>query len=608
ALKGADLGVWDWNAVTNEYTFDERWAEIFGYELDELTPHLTTWVNMVHPDDLDAAEAKWNAHVAGETPFYSSEHRMKTKSGIWKWVSDRGKVVELGEDGRTRRATGTILDITERKRAEGALRESEEKLRNLVEQSNDGIVLADEQGLVVMWNDGFERITGIKYEEVAGEPIWEVLTRNPRPEYDSQEAREQVKHTVQRVLKEGIIPGGDTPSSRVIIHRDGSQRILQDLPFPIKTERGFMIASFVRDITDQHKAEQALKESETRYRTLVETSPDGIVVGDLDGTISMANEGALRMTGFEREEEIIGQNGFQFIIPEERELALELLGKVLEIGHTNAEEFTLIRTDGSTKPVEIGASVIRDEEQNPLSYVLMIRDVADRKIRETELRYAKERASLYLDLMSHDIRNQLQAILGGTEIVMEMASSEEAKRILGGIKDGADKCERIIGKVKITEELLSVELTRTDIVKAFNTCMFKFKTANSDVIIESNIKLERAIVDADVFISAMCTNLLENAIEHNPHDEKKIWISIEEKDDGYEISVADNGKGISDITKETLFDVTRRFGGVGLHQSREIADKYGGLLKVTDRVSGAPEKGADFRIWLPKSKVFLNPT
>ncbi|MHA2188018.1 MAG: PAS domain S-box protein, partial [Candidatus Thorarchaeota archaeon] len=123
--------------------------------------------------------------------------------------------------------------------------------------------------------------------------------------------------------------------------------------------------------------------------------------------------------------------------------------KVLEIGHTNAKEFTLIRRDGRTKPVEIGASVIRDEELNPLSFVLMIRDVAERKKRETELRYAKERASLYLDLMSHDIRNQLQAILGGTEIVMEMSSSDEAKRILGGIKDGANKCERIIGKVKI---------------------------------------------------------------------------------------------------------------------------------------------------------------
>ncbi|MHA2161969.1 MAG: PAS domain S-box protein [Candidatus Thorarchaeota archaeon] len=608
ALKGADLGVWDWNAFANEYTFDDRWAEIFGYKLEELTPHLTTWVNMVHPDDLEVAEAKWNAHVAGETPFYSSEHRMKTKSGIWKWVSDRGKVVELNVDGTTRRATGTLLDITERKRAESALRESEEKLRNLVEQSIDGIVLADEQGLVVMWNEGLERITGIRYDEVAGEPLWEVLTMNSLPEYSTPEAKEQIKVFVQKALKEGLVPGGDSPSSRVIIHRNGSQRILQDLPFPIKTDRGFMIASFVRNISTQHKAEQALKESETRYRTLVETSPDAIVVGDLDGTITMVNERALRIIGFEKEEEMIGQSGFQYIIPEERGIALELLAKVLEIGHTNAKEFTLIRRDGRTKPVEIGASVIRDEELNPLSFVLMIRDVAERKKRETELRYAKERASLYLDLMSHDIRNQLQAILGGTEIVMEMSSSDEAKRILGGIKDGANKCERIIGKVKITEELLSVDLTPTDIVKAFKTCVSKFTSTNPDVFVESSISLEKAIVDADEFISAMCANLMENAIEHNPRDEKKVWISIDEKDGGYEISVADNGKGISDITKETLFDATRRFGGVGLHQSREIADKYGGLLKVTDRVPGFPEKGVDFRIWLPKSKGFLNPT
>ncbi|MHA2396339.1 MAG: PAS domain S-box protein, partial [Candidatus Thorarchaeota archaeon] len=133
ALKGADLGVWDWNAEDDEMVFSERWAEMLGYTLDEIEPNYAGWEKLVHPDDIETMESKWNDHVAGKTPFYSSEHRMRTKAGGWKWVLERGKVVELNEAGGTKRATGTLLDITERKVFEKALQQSEEKYRNLLD-------------------------------------------------------------------------------------------------------------------------------------------------------------------------------------------------------------------------------------------------------------------------------------------------------------------------------------------------------------------------------------------------------------------------------------------------------------------------------------------
>ncbi len=90
-------------------------------------------------------------------------------------------------------------------------------------------------------------------------------------------------------------------------------------------------------------------------------------------------------------------------------------------------------------------------------------------------------------------------------------------------------------------------------------------------------------------------------MEHNPRPDKHIWLTLEEVDEGFEARIADDGKGIPDTVKDGLFDVSRRYGGVSLHQTKEIVDKYGGRIKVTDRVPGTPEEGAEFCIWLPRA-------
>jgi PAS domain S-box-containing protein len=117
-LRGADLGLWDWNIETNEMIFNARAAEIVGYEYGELEPHVRTWDMLVHPDDRARVRALMNAHVRGETPSYESEHRLRTKSGGWVWVLNRGKVVSRDAGGRALRVTGTQFDISDRKRGE----------------------------------------------------------------------------------------------------------------------------------------------------------------------------------------------------------------------------------------------------------------------------------------------------------------------------------------------------------------------------------------------------------------------------------------------------------------------------------------------------------
>ncbi|MBU0718468.1 MAG: PAS domain S-box protein, partial [Planctomycetes bacterium] len=130
ALRGADLGMWDWNVQTGAVTFNERWAEMLGYQRNEVEPHLSAWEKLVHPDDMPGVDEVLNAHLAGKTDFYESEHRLRHKSGDWVWVLDKGRVIERDAEGKPLRACGTHLDITERKQAEEERRRLEEQLRH----------------------------------------------------------------------------------------------------------------------------------------------------------------------------------------------------------------------------------------------------------------------------------------------------------------------------------------------------------------------------------------------------------------------------------------------------------------------------------------------
>ena len=119
-VQGSQMGTWDWEIPTGRVTFNERWASMLGYRLDELEPHVRTWEQLVHPDDLHQVMTTISAHLRGETPTYSSEHRLRTKSGAWCWVFDSGRVVKRDAKGAPLRAAGIHLDISDRKELEAA--------------------------------------------------------------------------------------------------------------------------------------------------------------------------------------------------------------------------------------------------------------------------------------------------------------------------------------------------------------------------------------------------------------------------------------------------------------------------------------------------------
>jgi PAS domain S-box-containing protein len=125
-IKSTNVGTWEWNVQTGETVFNERWAEILGYKLEEISPvSIDTWMRFAHPDDLKASDELLEKHFRGELDYYEFEARMKHKDDRWVWVFDRGKVTSWTEDGKPLMMFGTHQDITERKQAD-------EKIKSLL--------------------------------------------------------------------------------------------------------------------------------------------------------------------------------------------------------------------------------------------------------------------------------------------------------------------------------------------------------------------------------------------------------------------------------------------------------------------------------------------
>lgn len=146
ALKGGDLGTWDWNIVTGESVFSKRWIEMLGYTVDEIVPHYNTWKNLMHPEDAPRVMALLKEHLEGKVSFYETEFRLRTRTGGWKWILARGRIFAYDEYGNPLRSVGTHLDITERKEAEKERIERDEKMHAILAAVPDLMIILNTEG------------------------------------------------------------------------------------------------------------------------------------------------------------------------------------------------------------------------------------------------------------------------------------------------------------------------------------------------------------------------------------------------------------------------------------------------------------------------------
>jgi PAS domain S-box-containing protein len=448
-VEGSELGTWDQNMKTGEVIRNRRWAEMLGYTLEEIAPHTDAWKALIHPDDLPAVNRITQDHRAGRTPFLKCEHRMRTKSGEWKWILNCGKIIQWDKDGNPIRAAGTHTDITERKRAEEALHESEKKYSTIVEKGNDGIIIIQD-GLIKFANSTIAAITHFTPEEAFEKPFVDFVS----PAY-----RELVIKMYKRRMS-----GEEFPSryESEILSKDGKSIPVEISASLIEYEGKPADMAIIRDITERKQAEEALKESEKKYSTIVEKGNDGIVIIQ-DGSVKFANSTITSMVCIDPEE-IIGEPFIDLVSPTYRKMVFDRYQERISGKEPpNRYEIELFSKDGKKIPVEVSASLI-DYEGRPADMAI-IRDITERKQVEEKLRESEEKFRDLFDnasdlIQSVDEKGKFVYVNKKWEEILGYSDEEIKKLNLTDVlrKDQIPHCMELFKKVVHGETLDNVEV------------------------------------------------------------------------------------------------------------------------------------------------------
>jgi PAS domain S-box-containing protein len=298
------------------------------------------------------------------------------------------KFIPLVFDDGQKGVTLLFEDITARKRIELAVKESELKLRSIIEQSLDGIILTNEQGKIIEYNDACETIFGIGRDKAIGMHIWDFQAKIYKALQDDKEHFVNVKLSIQKLLKTGKLQEKNRFAEDNILRPDNTSRSIQVSSFPIETENGYMICGIVRDVTELKLTEQAIKESEAQHRAIFEQAAVGIAFVDNKDRIITTNQRFCAILGYSKGE-LTNLTYRDITYPDDMATTEEKLDK-LKSGSVPSYSYEkrYIRKDGSIVWANVTASLLRLND--PESYqIVVIEDITARKSMEEALRKAE---------------------------------------------------------------------------------------------------------------------------------------------------------------------------------------------------------------------------
>ncbi len=543
------------------------------------------------------------------------EIRMVRGDGALLWVRLEAALAQDGKSGKPV-CLATINDITLRKQAEEALKESEERYQRITEGLTDYLYtvrLQDGQAVETMHGQACAAVTGYGKEEFADNPnLWISMV--------VAEERDLVSERVQRILAGENIP----PIEHRIVRKDGQIRWVRDTPI-LQFDPQCKLVSYdgvIEDITTHKQAEEALRESEEKYRMVVENAQETIVIL-LDGMLKFTNSRIEALTGYSREE-LFPRPFIEFIHPADRQMVADRYSQRLEgLGVPNIYPFRIVCKPGDIKWAEVSATPITWEGRP--ATLNFLTDITDRKRLEEERQRVDKLESIGVLAggIAHDFNNILTAILGNISLAsMEAAPGSE-------LLDSLEQAEKASLRAKdLTVQLLTFAKGGAPVTKLTSlagllkdTARFSLRGSKVKCQFSLPADLWHAEVDAGQ-VSQVIHNLVINAQQAMPAG-GSIEISAEnialsktqslgkglpiQAGNYIRITVTDHGGGILAEHLEKIFDpffsTKQKGSGLGLATSFSIARNHGGHISVESEVGA----GSTFYLYLPASTQTVAP-
>jgi PAS domain S-box-containing protein len=594
------------NSLTGIYVYqDEKLVytnEFAAKSLGFLTQELigkSIW-EIVAPDDRDLVRnvvaSRWQGEAAGS----QYEFRVLTKSEEMRWV--QVLATEIQHDGRPA-ILGNVIDITDRKHAEEALRQSEARYRDLFENASDIIYTHDLKGNYTSANQAARRILGYGPEEF--------LRMNYRDVVDP----ESLPAAEENFRKKTVNGVEATPPYEIRVRAKDGTPFWFEVTSRVLRDNGIAVGvhGSARNITDRKRAEEALKESEEKYRVLVENANEAIFVAQ-DGKLQFANPKTMELIGH-TEQELTSEPFVKFIHPDDRALVAER-----HVRRMRGEElpsvypFRVIDKSGTIRWVEISAVSI-DWERRPATLNFLVDITFRRKMEEELIKVQKlESLGILAGGIAHDFNNILTTILGNISIArMRSQFSDDSTNTLRAAEEGCLRAKAL------TQQLLTFSKGGAPVKRIMlisqlikNSCEFALR--GSSVRCEFSIPEDLWAVDVDEGqIGQVLNNLIINA-DHAMPQGGVIQVQAENmqltpdhslplsQGNYVRLTIKDQGIGIPAEILPRIFDpyfTTKYKGsGLGLAISHSIITNHGGFLTVTSE----PATGTTFCIYLPRSK------
>ncbi len=468
-----------------------------------------------------------------------------------------------------------LQDITELKNAQAALQQKTEELDQYFTTSLDLFCIADTNGYFRRLNPEWEKSLGYTLAELEGRRFLDFVHPDDLP------------LTLAAVA--------DLSSQKEVLnftnrcqHKDGTYRWIEWRSFI----KGNLIFAAARDITERKIIEDALRESEEKYRTIIDEMQDMFYRTDLAGKITMLSPSAALLAGYDSIDQLIGQDvNSVYADPAQRDKFLAVLH---EKGSVYSYPLNLKTHDGTILQVTTSSHFFRDASGNIQGVEGVIHDITEQRKAEDALRMANKKLNLLSSITRHDIRNQLMALMAFLELSVD--SIDKPAELAEFLKKNQKIAENIARQITFTkdyEDLGVMAPSWHDVSTVIDKVLEVFPVRNNVSIETETAGLE---IFADPLVEKVFYNLIDNALRYGGAQMTAIRISTHAAGTSLIVVFEDDGAGIADRDKKVIFD--KGFGkntGLGLYLSREILSITG----ITIAENGVPGKGARFEMTIP---------
>ncbi len=336
-------------------------------------------------------------------------------------------------------------------------------------------------------------------------------------------------------------------------------------------------------------------------KEFVKSVPDPMCLLDLQCRIVMVNEGAMKLFGSQPEAFFIGKSVRDFIISEDHLQLLEGINHCLNSNYTNQSEYSILTENGTSLPITTTSFILLDKLDRPIALCSLVKE-SNKHDEPQDLSFEDtQRAQLYCDLLGHDISNKLQVIMSSAELLQDTINSPIESQLIQDAIESVSSCKRIINSIKILEDYNDKPLKIQYLDVIVKTALLELIKSCEDVAIHANIQVCDASILCDEYVGYLLSNILDNAWIHNMRGNKQVWVKLSENNDGYLLSISDNGPGLPSESRTKGTHLEGRSAGIGLYICHALIEKYQGWIQIADRIENQSDQGAQISVWFPRT-------